>query len=54
MSRSESEYITIYLPKPLLKFLRQEAEQQNRSLNNLIFVALKKYQEETQTCILAH
>jgi predicted HicB family RNase H-like nuclease len=54
MRCSESERLTVYLPKTLLAWLRQEAERQNRSVNNLIFVALQKYQKEAQACILAH
>jgi hypothetical protein len=53
---NKSERIPLYLPQPLAVFLKKEAEKQKRSTNNLIFVVLSRFKEETEASarILAH
>jgi len=53
MQANESKRLNLYLPKTLIGFLEKEAAQQKRSVNNLAFVILSKYQEEKSQRISA-
>ncbi len=48
MAKNDTERINLCLPKALTKFVKEEAGRQNRSVNNLVFVVLLKFKEETE------
>lgn len=49
MLTNEREHVNFFLPKPLVSFIRKEAEADDRSVNNTVERILKKYKEEKET-----